>query len=219
MSQEEEDSAGGISYRTMKGIDTHPLRKYLEGRDEQASQEILEKNKEYYIASAHKIITRLELAQIRVKNADLDEKEEQMLDERLSHGLEWLKILEKNIKLAKDRAEFLQAVPYKKWHAVKLMPSAAEGYAINASIIRDIEQAGIKSSNIKFSKSSNIKSSDIKKLKEAEIHSKKAGKIFLNLLNLKESSDFKAAEKARIEAYNETNTAVKMSKNALNPSS
>jgi len=204
MPQGEEESAGGMSYRTMREIDTSPLLKYLEGQGERASQEILEKNKEYYIASAHKIMARLELAQIRVKYADLDEEDLKILDDRISHGLKWLEILKNSIKKAKDNAEFLRAVPYKKWHAVKLIPSAAEGYAINASLKRDIKRASVKS----FA---------AKKLENTKVPNERAGKIFLHLLNLKEHSDFKSAEKARIKAYNETNMALKILKDALGP--
>ena len=61
--------AGGMSYRTMNGIDVRYIMEYLEGTDENSSKEILKKNREYYIASANKTISRLELAKKRVEYA------------------------------------------------------------------------------------------------------------------------------------------------------
>ena len=58
--QEGENIAGGMSYRTMNGIKTTKIMDYLEGYDDDSSMEILEKNKDYYIASANKTISRLD---------------------------------------------------------------------------------------------------------------------------------------------------------------
>ncbi|MDD3985318.1 MAG: hypothetical protein PHY59_05420 [Methanobacterium sp.] len=63
--QENENIAGGMSYRTMKGINFKKIEKYLIGNDNNSSTEILEKNKDYYIASANKTIARIELAKKR----------------------------------------------------------------------------------------------------------------------------------------------------------
>jgi hypothetical protein len=60
--KETKNMACGMSYRTMNGIDTSYIMSYLEGNDQNSSTEILKKNREYYIASANKTISRLELA-------------------------------------------------------------------------------------------------------------------------------------------------------------
>ena len=60
--QEGENIAGGMSYRTMNGIKTTKIMDYLEGYDDDSSRKYLNKNKDYYIASANKTISRLELA-------------------------------------------------------------------------------------------------------------------------------------------------------------
>jgi hypothetical protein len=59
--QETENMAGVMSYRTMNGIDTSIIMSYLEGTNKNSSTEIFKKNREYYIASANKTISRLEL--------------------------------------------------------------------------------------------------------------------------------------------------------------
>ena len=74
--QEGENIAGGMSYRTMNGIKTTKIMDYLEGFDDDSSMEILEKNKDYYIASANKTISRLDLAKKRVEYARLEKKTE-----------------------------------------------------------------------------------------------------------------------------------------------
>jgi hypothetical protein len=199
--KEEEDSAGGMSYRTMKEIDTFSIIKYLEGYNERSSTEIFEKNKEYYIASADKTIARLELARIRLKHANLSGEDNSMLLNRLSNGLNWLKTLKKNIRKANNNSEFQKVISYKKWHSVKLLPSGVEGYLITNSIQRNID--GIKNK---------LPESESEDLRNAKTHNQKAKLIFLKLLNLDVSSDFKAAEKSRIKAYNEAVTAQRILK-------
>lgn len=194
MSEEYEDSAGGMSYRTMKGIETSSITKYLEGYNKKSSSEIFEKNKEYYIASANKIIARLELTKIRVKNANLSKENNHKLMDKLSNGFKWLATLKKNIKKAKNNSEFQRAISYKKWHSVKLIPSGVEGYIITISIERDINRIRDKLPE----------SIDRKNLKIAETSNENAKMIFLKLLDLDVNSNFKAAEKSRIKAYNET---------------
>ena len=56
--REGEKIAGGMSYRTLNGIDTTVIMEYLEGTNENSSKEILGKNKDYYITSADKIIKK-----------------------------------------------------------------------------------------------------------------------------------------------------------------
>lgn len=196
-----EDIAGGMSYRTMKGIDTR-IMDYLAGHDAKSRAEIFEKDKEYYIASADKIMARFELAKIRIENMEISKKKGQVLDERLSYGLKWLNSLKNNIEMANDKAEFQKAVSYKKWHAIKLIPSAAEGYAIATIMERNLKEFN------------NIY--EVTKLNEADFYNKKVKEIFLNLLNLKEDSDFKLAEKRRIEAYRELNNVSKLLDDIIN---
>lgn len=197
MSEEYEDSAGGMTYRTMKGIETSSMMKYLEGHDKMSSSEIFEKNKEYYIASANKIIARLELAKIRVKHAKLSKEDKKMLRDRLSHGLNWLDTLKKNIDGTKNNSEFQKAVYYKEWHSVKLIPSGVEGYIITTSIERDINKITDKLPE----------SIDRENLKTAETCNENAKMIFLKLLDLNVDSNFKAAANSRIKAYNEAAVA------------
>jgi len=194
MSEEYEDSAGGMSYRTMKGIEASSIMKYIEDHDEKSSTEIFEKNKEYYIASANKTIARLELAKIRAKCAKLSKEDNDMLMDRLSHGLNWLDSLKKNIKGTENNSEFQKTISYKKWHSVKLIPSGVEGYIITTSIERDINKIRDKLPE----------SIDRENLKTAETCNENAKMIFLMLLDLNVDSDFKAAEKSRIKAYNKT---------------
>ncbi len=81
-----EEVAGGISYRIISGFNTDTI-KYLSGHYEKSSFEILQKNKSYYIASANKIIARLEPAKIRIENIEIEEKYSQMLSIKLKKVL------------------------------------------------------------------------------------------------------------------------------------
>jgi hypothetical protein len=186
----QEESAGGMSYRTMKGIDAS-IMEHLVGNDEKSSAEIFEKNQSYYIASADKIMARLELTGTRINHTKLPEEDVKFLCDKVSHGLKWLETLKKNIKQAKNDCEFSNAISYKKWHAVKLIPSAAEGYAISIAMEGDLKHEDI--------------IANVKQLKDAKSHVHKAKDIFSELLNLKENSDFKLAEERRIKAYKELN--------------
>ncbi len=186
-----EEVAGGISYRIVKGFNTS-IMKYISGHDEKSSFEILQKNKLYFIASANKIIARVELAKIRIENIEIEEKDSRMLNIKLNNGVEWLKNLIQNIKDESDAHKFPKGVPYKEWHAIKLIPSAAEGYAITASIQKKLNQ--INKNSIK---------TDVNKLKIVNFHNNKAKEIFFELLNLEENSDFRLAEKQLIKGYEE----------------
>ncbi len=187
-----EEIAGGMSYQIMKGFKTNEIMKYLSGHDVQSSWMILEKNKEYYIASANKIIARFELAKVRIENINIKEKDSQLVNLKLNNGLKWLNNLIKNIKNANNFNKFLEKVPYKQWHAVKLIPSAAEGYAITVSIELKINQL-------------NQFNANVMKLNNINSHNKTTKEIFLALLNLDEKSDFNIAEKQRIKGYEEIN--------------
>ncbi len=70
------------------------------------------------MASANKIIARLELAKIRIENIDIEEKDSRMLIMKLNNGIKWLKNLIQNIKNVTDTHKFPKEVPYKKWHAI-----------------------------------------------------------------------------------------------------
>lgn len=187
---DQEEIAGGMSYRTMKGIDASIL-KYLAGYDEGPSREIFEKNKEYYMASADKTMARLELAGTRIKHANLPEEDIKFPCDKVSHGLKWLETLKKKIKQTKNDSEFSHAISYKRWHSVKLIPSAAEGYTISIVMEANLKQEDI--------------IANVKLLKYAKSHVQKAKGIFSELLNLKENSNFKLAEELRIKAYEELN--------------
>lgn len=172
------------------------IMEYLAGHDKKSSAEIFNKNKDYYMASANKIIARLELAKMRILYMDIPEKDRDMLAEKLHNGFKWLNNLNKIIKNANEIITFQKAVSYKKWHAVKLIPSSAEGYAITASL-----EGNLKHNNVDSAKT------DGNMLKNAIFHNNKAKEIFLELLNLNEDSDFKTAEKRLINAYEELNLA------------
>jgi hypothetical protein len=198
--QEGENIAGGMSYRTMNGIKTTKIMDYLEDFDDDSSKEILEKNKDYYIASANKTISRLDLAKKRVEYASLEKKTELIICEKISRALYWLEELKECI-LIKNNSKFLEVNQYKKWHAVKLIPSAAEGIIITSLIKGQLDNF------VKNYNESNII------LVSARQHIEKAEVIFHDLLNLNEYSDFKEAEKLRIKGYNEAVIADEKLKN------
>ncbi|MBZ2165766.1 hypothetical protein [Methanobacterium spitsbergense] len=190
--QENENIAGGMSYRTMKGINFNQIGKYLDGNDNISSTEILEKNKNYFIASANKIIARIKLAKKRSEYGLNNNDHVRLINLKISASLRWLEKLKKDIK-SDINSEFLNVKQYKKWHAVKLLPSAIEGIIITSKIkykLLNIDScySGSSKQNIEEAK---------KYIENAEIK-------FLRLLNLNENSDFKQAESIRILAYNES---------------
>ena len=196
--QKGEKIAGGMSYRTMNGNDVKHLMEYLEGTDENSSKEILEKNKEYYIVSANKTIARLKLAKKRVEYAQIEENCTEMINNKISASIEWLNELKDKITSLNNRTELLETDQYKKWHAVKLIPSASEGITISFLI----------NSEIAFINDKN-ESSNKELLESARTHNKKAKSNFIKLLNLSDQSNFKEAERMRIEGYSEAALAVK----------
>ena len=181
--------AGGMVYQTNEGIDQAPegIMGYLAGHDEEASVNIIEKEKGYYAASIDKTRARLELAGARVGEANLSGAERSMAYGRLDAGAAWLDDTMKAIRAADDKASFDKAVSYKGWHAVKMLPSAAEGYAIACSMQRDPEMPD-----------------------GAKALASQAKATFVGLLNLDKGSDFEAAEKARLEAFDELKRADEM---------
>jgi len=190
--KEGENIAGGMSYRTMDGIKTIKIMDYLKGFDNDSTAEILERNKDYYIASANKTISRLELAKKRAEYARLEKETEKLIYEKIFRALNWLEELKEDILNIKNNFKFLEVDQYKKWHAVKLIPSAAEGIIITSLIKRKLDNSF---------RDSNESNKSI--VETARKHIEKAEIIFRDLLNLNEFSDFKEAERSRIEGYNE----------------
>jgi hypothetical protein len=190
--KETENMAGGMSYRTMNGIDTSYIMGYLEGNDQNSSTEILKKNREYYIASANKTISRLELAKKRTEYGNLNKNLKKMIYTKISSAIKWLNELKEYISKVSETSELLKSNQYKRWHAIKLIPSAAEGIIITSSINRKIADPDNKQSDL-----------DKNLLKSANTHNKKAKSIFKDLLNLTEESNFKETERLRIEGYTE----------------
>ena len=190
--QETENMAGGMSYRTMNGIDTSKIMIYLEGRNKKSSKEIFYKNRDYYIASADKTIARLELTKKRVEYSHLNKNSREMVCNIISNAIIWLNKLKDRINKVSQSFDLLKSSQYKKWHAVKLIPSGAEGLIITTSINGKIVELNKNQSNL-----------DKKLLRSAIAHINKAESIFKYLLNLTKQSDFKEAEKLRIEGYRE----------------
>jgi hypothetical protein len=196
--QETENMAGGMSYRTMDGIEIGYLIGYLEGDDENSSKEILRKNREYYISSANKTISRLELAKKRVEYGHLNKYYREIIFNKIYSSIKWLEELKVYINNVSNTSELLKSDQYKRWHAIKLIPSAAEGLIITSSI--NIRILDINNNQVTIDKNS---------LKSANQHNRNAELIFKDLLNLTIGSDFKEAERLRIEGYNESVLALK----------
>lgn len=192
MSQEYEDFAGGMSYRTLNGIDFPHISDYLDGGDETSKAEIFEKNQSYYIASADKTHERLKLARTRILTSGLSIKTTEKIDDKIYDAIRCIEKLKKEIKQARIGNEILKSEWYKKWHMIKLLPSTVEGILI----VELIEK------KIKFLNNDGDKFRN-ELLKEAIIHKDNAKSIFLNLISINENSDFKDAERSRIKGYNE----------------
>jgi hypothetical protein len=193
--QEHENVAGGMSYKTFGGIDNPKILRYLDGMDKHSSNEVFKKNKAYYIASADKTRARLLLTKKRVDVGYLISEERILLNKKIADSIRWLENLKSDIRNAEDNSEFNTLKLYKKWHAIKLIPSAVEGILLTSLI-------GINIENFE-SQSSFRLPVDITNLNED------AARIFNELLNLTENSDFKEAERLRIEGFNKTINAAK----------
>jgi hypothetical protein len=197
MSQEYEDYELSIPLSATTRIDTSLIVMYLEGRDDESSAKIFEKNKEYYLVSIDKTIARLELTRTRVKLADLSEEDVEMLDDKISNSVNWLNDLKKDIEKTKDKSEFISVVSYKKWHTIKLLSNTIEGYYISRSIQNKINRI-----------IGNLSESAHKmQLRSAKKHINVSEKIFAELLDLSDDSDLINAEEMRIKAYKELSTS------------
>lgn len=190
-----EKKAGGMSYRALEVDQASTLTPYLEGLDKQSQSAIFKRNREYYMASVDKTISRLELANVRVKCIGISDRKYLMLKDNITNGLNWLKTLKNEIKGATNNQELQALISYKKWHAVKLIPLAVEGYAIAHTL-------GIKNNH-----PLKIKLSHKSELANAKHHKQRAQKIFEDLLNLEENSDFIMAEKSLLDAIEELEAA------------
>lgn len=178
--------AGGMVHWTNEGVDLSPdgIMRYIAGSGDADSIAILKKEKEYYAACVNKTLSRLALARSRIDAADLTTEERSILDERLESGVEWLASNKKALLSANDRESFEKAVDLKTWHAVKMLPTATEGYAIACSIEKRLGRM-----SESRDKSRAVKLND------------QARSTFWQLLNLDGSADFVAREKDRIEAF------------------
>ena len=103
-------NAGGMTYHIWKQQDYKIIEDQLDKDD---NGEILNKKKDYYLASTKKILTRLMLAAARIKNAEIAENESQYLDDKISDGIKWLKKLENRVYI-----EELASVLYEIWNRV-----------------------------------------------------------------------------------------------------
>lgn len=191
--QKNDGNAVGMSYRVMEGIDLSKLDVYLEGHDEKSSEEIFDKNLEYFLVSVDKTISRLELAHIRLKNVNLSVDDKEMLEKKIQSASKWLNNLKSDIKKSQGKSKFISAATSKKWHVIKLLPSIIEGYFMTTIIQTKINRI-----------ITNLSESSHKMhLRNAQKQIKRSGNLFLELLDLNESSDLNDAEKLRIKAYNE----------------
>lgn len=198
MSQNHENIAGGMSYRTMDGITPSEIFKYLDGSDDSSRYEILKKIKDYYIASADKIKFRLLLTRKRVEMGYFDDEKSEIVDKKISESLNWLNCLKTAIHKQTSTDKFLEPKIYKKWHVIKLVPSAVEGLLLTSIIKINIANYNDDHHDLPESIGSLTSSAE---------------KIFNELLNLTEKSDLKDAEKMRIKAYNQVvKAADKLSK-------
>jgi hypothetical protein len=184
--------AGGMVHWTNEGVDISPggIMRYINGRGEADIEDILEKEKAYYAASIDKTLSRLKLARSRIDTADLTKEERSMLHGRLDAGVDWLNMNKKAFLSATNRASFEKEIDLKMWHAVKMLPTASEGYSIACAIEKGID-----------------KTPDRKGKAEAIRLDSRAKSMFLRLLNLDGRTDFVAAEKDRIEAFSRLSRA------------
>ncbi|MGB7967985.1 MAG: hypothetical protein WCF28_00280 [Methanobacterium sp.] len=115
-----------------------------------------------------------------------------MVCNKISNAIIWLNELKEYINKDSKSSDLLKSNQYKRWHAVKLIPSAAEGLIITTTINRKIVELDKAYYDL-----------DKKLIRSATTHNKKAESIFKYLLNLTGRSDFKEAEMLRIEGYRE----------------
>ncbi len=188
MSQKHENIAGGMSYRTMDGINSSEIFEYLDGTDENSRNEVLVNIKDYYIASANKTKYRLFLTRKRVEVGCLEPELYGMVEEKISESLKWLEDLEVAILKQHNVANFLEPTLYKKWHVIKLVPSAVEGLLLTSLIKIKMDKFICKNHALPETLLSARKSAE---------------KKFIKILNLTAESDLKDGEYMRVKAYNE----------------
>lgn len=181
--------AGGMAYQADEAEESS-LMNYFYGHDGVVPTEILDKEKEYYFASADKTAARLGLAKERIVKAVIPEDDRRMLMGRLDSGLEWLEHLKQRLRDAPDKPAFdaIASSSYKAWHAVKIIPAAAEGYAVTDGIQDHIDW-------MKKRSPGDVHLNNLEKLNN------QAKAKFLGLLNLDECADFEDSEQDRVEAY------------------
>lgn len=187
MSQKHENMAGGISYRTLDSINPSEIFKYLDGVDENSSNEILIKIKDYYLASADKIEFRILLARKRVEVGFLDPGKSEMVDAKISESLKWLEDLKTAILKQRSTRKFLGPQLYKQWHVIKLVPSAVEGLLLTSLIKINVDCYDGENQELSPKIGSLTASSE---------------KIFIKILDLTEKSDLEHTEKMKIDTYN-----------------
>ena len=100
-----------------------PLRKYSE------------KTKITTLQVQIKLLQGLKLAKKRVEHAHIEDNCAELVYDKISSTIKWLNRLKDNIISVTNKSELLELHQYKKWHAVKLIPSAAEGIIISSLII------------------------------------------------------------------------------------
>ena len=188
MSQKHENIAGGMSYRTLNGINPSEIFEYLDGTDENSRNEVLVNIKDYYIASANKTRYRLFLTKKRVEVGCLEPELYDTVEAKISESLKWLEYLDGAILKQHDIANFLEPTLYKKWHVIKLVPSAVEGLLLTSLIKIKMDDF--------IGKNHELPETMLSVRKSAE-------KKFIEILNLTSESDLKDAESMRVKAYNE----------------
>ncbi len=104
--------------------------------------------------------------------------------------MEWLEHLKQRLRDAPDKPAFnaIALRSDKTWNAVKIIPAAAEGYAITDGIQDHIDW-------MKKRSPGDVHLNNLEKLNN------QAQAKFLSLLNLDERADFETAEHDRREAY------------------
>jgi hypothetical protein len=184
--------AGGMVHWTNEGVDMSPggIMRYVAGDDEAAAADILEKEKAYYAACIDKTLSRLALAKARISGSGLTPEERAMVFGRLRSGVEWLETNKKMLLMASDRDSFEKTIDLKMWHAVKMLPTASEGYYIACSLEKRLDKAD-----------------DSRGKREAKELNGRAGSTFIRLLNLDGRTDFVAAEKDRLAAFGQLSKA------------
>lgn len=207
------DIAGGMIHQTMKGVEGRDdLMNYVGGPRGEHSRDVLEKDKEYYLASADKTYARLELARSRVDASCISAEDKAMLNGHIDRGEAWVSDLKSGIRSSEGSKGFSASVSevYDAWHIVKMIPQAAEGYAITKSIQGRAEDIRAQPQ---------LAPEQAAMLDRAETLNERAMSGFLEILNLDTGSDLKKAESLRVESYNQASEAHTLIEHALKETS